>query len=132
MTTLADEARYLHHRFFPGPLELEVVDRYIEANRVCLTAVESYQSGIMHKIVSRRLDPVAVEVALRWRGRDSLLTKKIQILFYLLEVRSRYYPFFVNQERRRCHAVLALAGSVLFTLYAFLKGSYLVWRHRLV
>ena len=58
--------------------------------------------------MAERLDPEAVEVVLRLSGRDSVLTRKIQILFYLAEVRSAYYPRFVNERAGFWRAVAAL------------------------
>ena len=87
---------------------------------------------MMSKIVARRLDAEAVELALRLRKGPSILTKKIQILFYLLEVRSAYYSFFVGERESRPRAILGMLFSVFQTAMKSLKGVYLVRRHGLV
>ena len=125
---LADEARYLHRAFFRKDTPTEVVDRYIAANTLCFPE----SSPLMAKIVARRLDAEAVELALRLRKGPSILTKKIQILFYLLEVRSAYYSFFVGERESRPRAILGVLFSVLQTAMKSLKGAYLVRRHGLV
>jgi hypothetical protein len=129
---LADEARYLHRAFFRTDPPPEVVDRYIAANTLCFPESSPLASKMMSKIVARRLDAEAVELALRLRKGPSILTKKIQILFYLLEVRSAYYSFFVGERESRPRAILGMLFSVFQTAMKSLKGVYLVRRHGLV
>jgi hypothetical protein len=129
---LADEARYLHRAFFRTDPPPEVVDRYIAANTLCFPESSPLASKMMSKIVARRLDAEAVELALRLRKGPSILTKKIQILFYLLEVRSAYYSFFVGERESRPRAILGMLFSVFQTAMKSLKGVYLIRRHGLV
>src|SRR5580658_7222193 len=89
---LALEARYLHRAFFGSDPPSEVVDRYIAANLICCDE----PSALTNTIVARGLDAEAIELTLRLRKGPTILTKKIQILFYLVEVRSAYYSFFVG------------------------------------
>ena len=130
-TELADEARYLHRAFFRKDPPSEVVDRYIAANTLCFPESSPLASKMMSKIVARRLDAEAVELALRLRKGPSILTKKIQILFYLLEVRSAYCSFFFGEKESRPRAVLGMLYSILQTAARVLKGVYLVRRHSL-
>ena len=125
---LADEARYLHRAFFREDPPAEVVDRYIAANTLCFPE----SSSLILTIVACRLDAEAVELALRLRKGPSILTKKIQILFYLLEVRSAYYSFFVGEKESRPRAILGILFSVFQTAMKSLKGVYLVRRYGLV
>ena len=127
---LAREAVYLHQRLFGGLPPDEVVARYVQANQRCLPPGSDRSSAIVDAVVSRRLDPEAVELVLR--RRHPLLSRKIQILFYLLEVRSGYYAWFVNPSDAFGRAVVELIGSTLRTGWLFVKGAWLVWRHRLV
>ena len=132
MITLADEARYFHNSFFSQPLDPAVIDRYIAANRLCIPQVDGYGATIIDRIVSGRLDLEAIELVFRLRLPDNLLTKKIQILFYLLEVRSAYYQRFINNEANFPLALRSLAGSALSAGMKFVKGRYLVWKYDLV
>lgn len=125
---LPKEARHLHRAFFAGDPPAEVVDRYVAANAVCCPG----SSKLMNKIVALELDAEAIELALRLRKGPTVLTKKIRILFYLLEVRSEYYGFFVGDQESRPGAALRLAGSIFETAGKYLKGAYLVRRHGLV
>src|SRR3954466_6937101 len=96
--TLAEEVRYIHDCFFSQPLDPAVIERYVAANRLCLPDLDSRSAAIVDRIVTKRLDLEAIEVVLRrWRP-NNFLTKKVQILFYLLEVRSDYYDRFINAQ----------------------------------
>jgi hypothetical protein len=125
---LGNEARYLHRAFFRKDPPADVVDRYIAANTLCFPE----SSPLMLKIVAARLDAEAVELALRLRKGPTILTRKIQILFYLLEVRSAYYSFFVGEKESRPRAILGILFSVFQTAMKSLKGVYLVRRYGLV
>ena len=129
---LAREARYFHSLFFPGDVPDEVVDRYVAANEVCFGELDDRSLRLVERVVSARLDAEAVELVLRWGKRNDILTKKIQILFYLLEVRAQYYPYFVNERASFFRAWGALLLSALKTLRQLVKGKYLIWKHNLV
>jgi hypothetical protein len=132
VTTLADEARYFHGCFFSQPLEQAVIDRYVAANQLCIPQLDESSAAAVDRIVSGGLDLEAIEMVFRFRQPDNFLTKKIQILFYLLEVRSTYYEYFVNQDAGFWVAVLSLGRSALGAAFKYLKGKYLVWRYSLV
>jgi hypothetical protein len=129
---LAREARYFHALFFPGQIPSEVVDRYVAANELCLGELAESSARLLERVVGANLDAEAIELVLRLEKRDSVLTKKIQILFYLLEVRSQYYPWFVNQRCSFLQAAGTLLFSALRTAVQFVKGKYLIWKYHLV
>jgi hypothetical protein len=122
------EARYLHRAFFGNDPSAEVVDRYISANLICRCENDALTS----KVVAQGLDAEAIELTLRLRHGPTILTKKIRILFYLLEVRSAYYPFFVGREESRIRALSCVLYAALPTAVKYVKGAYLVHRHGLV
>ena len=126
---LADEARYFHAAFFRGAPPPEVVERYVAANRHCFPFIEERYERAIRTLISRRLDVEAVEFALR--RTNPLLTRKIQVLFFLLEVRSGYYGRFVNCEAGAGRAWADLAGSVARAVWKRVKGEYLVRRYGL-
>ena len=129
---LEQEARYLHARFFGRPLPEVVVARYVDANQLCFPNLSGRDRALLRQVIASRLDPEALELVLRWRKRTPVLTRKIQILFYLLEVRSEYYPYFVNQKPGRARAVAHLALALLRTAWKAVKGAVLVWRYGFV
>jgi hypothetical protein len=128
---LSEEARYFHLALFQSEPEPEVVERYVSANQFCFPAIDPKAYQTVATILSHHLDLEAVEVALRLRGRGTILTKKIQILLYLLEVRSRYYDCFINQRPQFRRASIAVLLSLSTTAWKLVKGSFLIWRYGL-
>lgn len=127
--SFADEARYLHACLFSVPLDPVVVTRYEAAHRELFPSYSP--STVVSRVVLRRLDAEAVEFALRRRGSGRELTSKMQILCYLVEVRSAYLSEFVNTESSRLRAIVELAGATLRSAWKLLKGEYLIRRHGL-
>jgi SAM-dependent methyltransferase len=126
--TLEKEVKYFHRAIFKTDPPSEVIERYVAANRVCFPEADLEARRTIDTILDRRLDLEAIEFVLRLRGRGGVLTKKIQILFYLIEVRSQYYRYFVNQREAFWPALAALLFSMMRTVYQLVKGSILVWR----
>jgi hypothetical protein len=119
------EAQHLHACLFRGPIEPVVVARY-EA------AVGQVSTGLTAKVVALRLDAEAVEFALRRRGLGADLSRRMQILCYLVEVRPAYLNEFINAESSRARAWAALSGATLGSAWKLIKGEYLVRRYGLV
>jgi len=115
--------------FFLDPAPPEVVDRYVSANFHCFG--DSVADPAADAVVRHRLDPEAVELVMRSHG-SSLLTRKIQILFYLAEVRADHYPHFAASGESLSGAILCMSVSVFRSGWKFVKGQYLVRRYRLV
>ena len=131
-TALESEVRHFHALFFRRPLPGPVVERYVAANHLCFPVLDPKARQMVETIVTRRLDAEAIELALRLRKGNRVLTRKIQILFYLVEVRSEYYGYFINQVPGWWSAVLRLLGAVVRTGWKCAKGLYLVWRYDFV
>jgi hypothetical protein len=121
--SLAEEARYLHGSLFSRPMDPQIAERYARAHLV-LFADE--RRTTVNRIVSRRLDVEAVEFALRRRRLCPELTRKIQILCYLVEVRADYRSSFVASRPRKVRAILALAWRIPASAWKLLKGECLV------
>jgi hypothetical protein len=134
VASLAEEARYLHDCLFAIPLDPLVVQRYEAAHlQAALANPECLPDpSVVTKIVTKELDAEAVEFALRRRGQGRELTRKMQTLCYLVEVRPAYLVQFVNLESSRSGAWAALIGATIGSAWKLLKGEYLVRRHGLV
>jgi hypothetical protein len=132
MTTpdLAAEARYLHAALFSRPADPAIIERYVDAHHLLFAREPA--SAVVSTIVERRLDAEAIEYALRRRRAGGELTRKLQILCYLAEVRAAYEHEFLNRRARRAAALLALAGAALRSAGKLLKGEVLVRRHGLL
>jgi hypothetical protein len=125
--TLAEEARYLHDSLFRAPMDASVVKRY-EAAHGELFPNETTSRAVA-RLVSRRLDVEAVEFAMRRRGCGAQLTRKIQILCYLVEVRAAYQSHFIATKREHVKATIWLLAALVRTVWKRGKGEYLVRRH---
>jgi hypothetical protein len=121
--TLADEARFLHESLFSRPLDEKIVERY-QAAHDALFPNES--PATVARIVALRLDVEAVEFALRRRHACPELTRKIQILSYLVEVRAEYQDDFIATKRAPVRALLVLSSRILESGWKLAKGECLV------
>jgi hypothetical protein len=121
--TLADEARFLHDSLFSRPLDEKIVERY-QAAHGALFPKESPPA--VARIVALRLDVEAVEFALRRRHACPELTRKIQILSYLVEVRAEYQDDFIATKRAPVRALLVLSSRILESGWKLAKGECLV------
>lgn len=128
---LKAEAEHLHRCFFNGPLPPVVAERYADAVRHVF-GEQAITPEYLRTLVARRLDAEAIEYALRGRRQQNELTTRIQILFYLLEVRAEYFQHFVASEPGRTRAWASLAGAVLQSAWKMGKGEVLLRRHGLV
>ncbi len=126
---LADEAVYFHLRLFGAVPDPQVVSRYQAANAHLFGA--AFSTPTVTRVLQRRLDAEAVEFVLRLRDRENVLTKKFQILLYVVESRSAYFEHFVNVRRMPIRACLLLVTAATRAGWLLLKGGFLVWRHRL-
>jgi hypothetical protein len=129
---LSAEVHFLHDHFFGGPPPAAVVERYVAANRLIVPDPGPERSASLSRIVQRRFDAEAIEYCFRLRRLSHPLTTKVEILYYLVEVRSAYYERFVNERSGRWRAVRELAATIVWSAWKFVKGSYLIRRHHLV
>jgi hypothetical protein len=130
VTNLSDEARYLHSCFFSQALDPSVIARYEAAHRRIFP--DEAASPLVTRIVEKKLDAEAIEYALRQRPEGRVLSRKIQILFYLVEVRSSYLSEFVNTEPRKAKAIIEIIGAAIGSAWKLIKGKYLVRRYGLL
>jgi len=121
--TLAHEARFLHASLFSRPLDEKIVERYEAAHHALFP---NGTPGAVARIVALRLDVEAVEFALRRRHACPELTRKIQILSYLVEVRAEYQDDFISVRREPVRAILVLSWRILGAGWKLIKGECLV------
>ena len=128
-TSLAAEAHYLHSCLFRSPPDDRTVQRYLAAHRQLFFG---QASNHVARVIERKLDAEAVEFALRRRGAGVELTRKLQIICYLAEVRARYLGYFINQRRSRAAAWVAVALAALSAPWKLAKGEYTIRRNGLL
>lgn len=130
---LEREAIYFHYCFFrKEELSEEVIARYVNANQMYLSSINYQKINSIEQIINRQLDVEAIEYVFRIINRKNILTTKIQILFYLIEVRSQYFEYFFNCRADRLRALASFTHSLLLAAFKFVKGKYLIWKYDLV
>ena len=125
---LAEEARYLYHSLFSEPLDEVVIRRYQAAHEQLFSNEER---ALIDRVVDLGLDVEAVEMALRRRGLGKELTRKIQILCYLLEVRAAYQNYFVATRTEPVRAAFAVLHGAIRTVWLLLMGEFLIRKYGL-
>ncbi len=127
------EADFLHRRILGGPAPPEIVTAYNQALRTLFPGDLPRVGVDIERIVSRELDPEAIEFYLRLRkGMPSTLTQRIHVLFYLIEPRPEYASRFALARSARWRAWLALFGTGLRMPFIIVKGWHQTTRHRLL
>lgn len=97
--------------------------RYEAAHR----SLFPYESqACVGRIVALRLDVVAVEFALRRRHACPELTRKLQIISYLAEVRAEYQDDFIATRREPVRATFVLFWTIFGAGWKLVKGECLV------
>jgi hypothetical protein len=128
---LLREAAALHRAIFGTDVASDVAQHYAAAHRYCLQQVTDQEQRWMEAVVARHLDLVALEAAFRVLGRDHVLVRKAKILVYVAEAVPMSFHAFVNEERQRLFALLAMTGHVMRSAVNLVKGIYLLRRYRL-
>ena len=123
---LQEEAAWLHASLFPGrSMNHLVAARYASAWNDCFGAGRGAE--LTRRLLSAKPDAEAVEYALRLRAGPNLLTRKIQVLLFLVEARGEYLGQFVPLESAR-HPYWRLAACGVRSLSKLLKGLLAVRR----
>lgn len=130
-TRLQAEGVYLHRAVFGFEPAAEIVERYAAANIQCLGKLAHEQYRV-DRIIERKLDVEAVECAMRHRDPGNLLTCKLQVLLYLVEVRRGYYRLFFNEKSTPIAGKVRICLAVIRSAYKIVKGHVLIRRHKLV
>lgn len=124
------EAAYLHRALFGFEPAVEIAERYASANVHCLGHLAHEQSRV-DRIIEGKLDVEAVECAMRHLRPDNLLTRKLHVLLYLVEVRRSYYHLFFNETSARLKGNIRICVHILRSVYKAVKGRLLIWRYGL-
>jgi hypothetical protein len=121
---LRAEATALHRALFGRDAPDEIARRYSDAHAFALTKVTAEERDWMARAAGADLE--ALEIALRGRSPDHVLSRKMRLLVYLCEASPDYFALLVNEEPRRCGALFALAWHALRTPLKSIKGWLLL------
>jgi hypothetical protein len=125
---LSEEAGYFYKKIFSAPAPRQTIEKYIAVN---LNKIPHAHRGI-RELVLKKADIEAIEMAWRFKSPRNVLTKKIHILLYLAETTPENFPVFINTKNKRFFSFIVLAYHLIRSIGKFLKGIFLLKRHRLV
>jgi hypothetical protein len=125
---LSEEARYFYKKIFSAPIPLPIEEKYIAANLAKLPQSDER----IRKLVLKKADIEAVELAWRFKTPRNILTKKIHILIYLAETYPANFPLFFNTKKSRFVSFILLSWHFIRSAVKLLKGRFLLGRYRLV
>ena len=124
---LLGEADQIHRALFRRPMPPLVGERYVAAH--AFHCLDPDASSKIRRVLRERLDIEAVEIALR--RRDPAITRKAQILLYVVETLPEYQAELWNVRDRRAAAWLILGAQTIRSAWKLLKGNIASRRHGL-
>lgn len=131
---LKKEVDYFIRFFFKKETDEMTIDRYIHANKEVFSnnKITEHQSILLESLIENNVDIEAIEFAWRLKDRENVLSKKIQIVFYLLEVKSEFFILMINERKSILKASIILSFSICHSIYKLLKGLILLRRYHVV
>lgn len=132
--SLENEVQYLAHFFFKKEVNDLTVKRYQSANETIFseTLDLARQQSHVDKLVNAKVDLEAIEYAWRIKNQENILSKKMQILFYLLESNSDFYPTFINPQDSHYKGIFSLITALFTSIYKLLKGKLLLGHYEIL
>lgn len=127
---LEAECAALCRRIFAMPPPPGCVEAYRRANAVVFDSAvaDAHTMALIAEAVRRDWDLEAIEYALRFRDRTNPLTKKVNILFYIIEASPVGARIFVNDTPAVWRAWISLTAETLRSINKLLKGFLLLQR----
>lgn len=111
--------------FDASPSAAQLV-QYRLANAQAFGPADEADLAWVREAVAKARDLEALELVLRVSHPDNVLSKKIQILSFLVEATPAGFPHFVRTHDARLQAWASLALSAFRSLYKFVKGQGLL------
>jgi hypothetical protein len=125
---LIHEAEYFYQKIFSAPVPRSILEKYIAANREKMPRPDER----IGKLVLKKADIEAVEMAWRFKSPRNVLTKKIHILIYLAETTPENFSLFFNTKNRRFFSFILLTAHFMRSVGKFIKGKFLLKRYNIV
>jgi hypothetical protein len=123
---ISGEARFLFKTIFGSEPPAVVLERYNAAQRPSL--INGTWINV-DKIVKRRLDAEAVELASR--RRKTILSQKMHIMCYVAEASPSLLPNFISTRSSRIQAFAKLGIEGVRSAWKLAYGTYLIKRFKL-
>ncbi len=128
--SLGAELNFIHSRIFGFLPSDKLQDRYISVHNQYQAYLDENEQKIVEILIGGNVDLVSLEFYWRFKNSKNILSKKIQIIFYLTEVMPRYQKIYLSQNNDS----LAFFKLTYFTLVAsvkLFKGFFLFRQLRL-
>lgn len=125
-TELEMECLYFSETVFGIHPPQAVVDLYERAHQSIFSNVHDGRHDFIRRAVERRFDVEALEMALRFRDPNNLLSKKLAVLVYVLETHPDTAVLFVNREAARFKAYARLGAELVRSACKWAKGRILL------
>src|SRR5215218_6026853 len=97
LSILENEATYFFHGLFGREAPQIIKIRYRNAHEYLFNESLEQELQTVWLVVEHRLNAEAVEAFLRRKDRPHILTLKMQLLVYLVELHASSYRLFVNE-----------------------------------
>lgn len=128
ISQLSQEADYFYKKIFSAPVPQQIRGKYIAANLEKMPQPDER----IRKLVLKKADIEAVEIAWRYKVPRNVLTKKIHVLIYLAETTPENFSIFLNTKDKRFFSFIVLAYHFIRSIGKLLKGKFLLKRYNLV
>jgi hypothetical protein len=129
---LKTECIYLCRSIFEFVPPSDLIKAYQQAHQ---SVLQNYKKNdpLLHnfknfvsKAVQSHYDMEAIEYSLRLNDKSNFLTKKINVLLYIIETQPSSYSIFVNEEDCVLKAYALLFFQTLRSFYKLAKGMILL------
>ena len=103
---------------------------YLRANKFIFSHAPNIndQLIIIEKIIHDKMDVVALEFVWRLKHPDNALSKKIKILYYIVESNKHFINDFVNLSTQHRTPKVSISMELVRSAYYYLKGRCLLRR----
>lgn len=125
--TLEHECGFIHRRIFGFEPSKDIQKRYVQVHDVYHRYIKNDEQMQIGHIIQKKVDLVSLEFFWRFKNRQNLLSKKIQILFYLTEVKPEYQRLYIS-DKNDSLAIVKLAYFTMVSGYRLLKGFLIYLR----
>ena len=125
------ELARLHRAVFGGPPSVRFAARFEAASTLLESNYPQEELGLYRKALGTEADLEAMELAGRLTRRLTVLSKKIELLVYIVETAPESSPWMVNEERAVLRAWLEIGWGGLRSICKAVYGYYLLRRYGL-
>jgi len=129
---LKKEIMYIYPAIWHSYPSEKTIQRYIAAHEKYMFVPDSDEQRMMEIIIDNRLDIESIEVYLRRRDKENIITKKIAIMSYIAESLSENYELYYSHGKSGSSVYPGLASVLTHSIVCHLRGWLLNRRFNFV